>query len=78
MGCLKQWFVCGHMNEWVSVAQGFPEECVEVLTYSNDKEMKVDYVIYFDDDPPTKIWARVRAVEQDQVTHWRFLPEAPK
>lgn len=63
--------------EWISVKDKMPEEGVPVLSFGRE-EIRVDYVVKFEEGEPPFAWACRRCDESLDVTHWMPLPSQPK
>lgn len=65
--------------EWVKCSDKLPEESVPVLTYDPViDELRVDYILLFEDGEEPYIWGRKLIDHWYHVTHWMPLPEPPK
>ena len=61
------------VNQWISVDDKLPDDCVEVLVYDTDCGIVIGWY-----DKETGDFAADFISLLDAVTHWQPLPESPK
>ena len=61
------------VNQWISVDDKLPDDCVEVLVYDTDCGIVIGWY-----DKETGDFAADFISPLDAVTHWQPLPEPPK
>ena len=61
------------VNQWISVNDRLPENCIEVLVYDTDCGIVIGWY-----DKKDSVFVAEFINELDAVTHWMPLPKSPK